>query len=116
MKFVILGASEFNIYCSNAIIESGNQVVAMISIPQFDRPNNSANISRYTKQHNIPYHEFEDINSLESLNLLRNYAPDYILNSWPKIIKGDVLNVTKYFCIVNQLYLVSLYVNPVSFV
>jgi len=99
MKIVILGTSEFDIFCSNAIIDSGSQVVAMISIPQKARPNNSADISLYAKQHDIPYHELEDINSLESLDLLRNYAPDYILGSWPKIIKVDVLNVPKNFCI-----------------
>jgi len=99
MKIVILGTSEFDIFCSNAIIDSGSQVVAMIFIPQKARPNNSADISLYAKQHDIPYHELEDINSLESLDLLRNYAPDYILGSWPKIIKVDVLNVPKNFCI-----------------
>jgi methionyl-tRNA formyltransferase len=99
MKIVILGTSEFDIFCSNAIIDSGSQVVAMISIPHKARPNNSADISFYAKQNDIPYHELEDINSLESLNLLRNYAPDYIFVSWPKIIKEDVLNVPKIFCI-----------------
>ena len=83
MKIVILGTSEFDIFCSNAIIDSGSQVVAMISIPQKAPPNNSADISLYAKQNDIPYYELEDINSLESLNLLRNYAPDYILVSWP---------------------------------
>ena len=96
MKIVILGTSELDIFCSNAIIDSGSQVVAMISIPQKARPNNSADISLYAKQHDIPYHELEDINSLESLDLLRNYAPDYIIASWPKIIKQDVINITKY--------------------
>jgi len=96
MKFMILGTSEFDIFCSNAIIESGNQVVAIISMPQNARPNNSPDISLYAKKHNIPYHEFEDINSIDSLKLLRNYAPDYIISSWPKIIKQDVINITKY--------------------
>jgi len=99
MKFVILGASEFNIYSSNAIIESGSQVVAMISMPEHIRPNNSSDIAFYAKQHDIFYHELEDINSLEALDLLRKYEPDYIFVSWPKMIKTDVINIPKYFCI-----------------
>ena len=99
MKIVILGTSDFDISCANAIIDSGSQVVAMISIPKKARPNNSVDISLYAKQRDIPYHEFEDINSLDSLDLLRNYAPDFILGSWPKIIKEDALNVSKNFCI-----------------
>ena len=71
MKFVILGTQEFDIFCSNAVVESGNQVVALISMPEKVRPNNSADISLYAKQHDISYHELEDINSLESLNLLQ---------------------------------------------
>ena len=34
MKFVVLGTSEFSILASNAIIESGNKVLAMISMPE----------------------------------------------------------------------------------
>ena len=68
MTFLILGVNNLSIHSTNAIIESGNQVVAMISIPKKSRPNNSANIALYAKQNDISYYEFEDINSVESLN------------------------------------------------
>lgn len=99
IKFVLLGTSELIIHISNAIIESGNQVISMISMPQNVSPNNSADISNYAKQSNINYHELEDINSLEAFDIVGQYEPDYIFVSWPKIIKSDLLNIPKYFCI-----------------
>ena len=99
MKFVLLGTSELIIHISNAIIESGNQVISMISMPQNLSPNNSADISNYAKHSNINYHEFEDINSLEAFELVGQYEPDYIFVSWPKILKSNLLNIPKYFCI-----------------
>ena len=99
MNFVVLGTSEFSILASNAIIESGNKVLAMISMPENQLPNNSSSISFYAKQKHLSYHEFDDINSLDSIKLLREYSPDYLFVSWPKIINKDVLNIPKYFCI-----------------
>ena len=94
-----MGTSNLNIVCSNAVIESGNQVVALISMSEKVRPNNSVDISLYAKQHDIPYHELDDNNSIKSIDLLRNYTPNYIFVSWSKIIKVYILNVPNNFCI-----------------
>ena len=98
-KFVILGTSQFNIYCANAILDSGHQVSAMFSMPKSSVPDNSANIEQYAIQKNISYYEFLDINSLNSIEILRQLEPDYIFSSWPKIIGKEVLDVPSNFCI-----------------
>lgn len=99
LTFVILGTSEFDIYSANAILDNGHQVLAIISMPKKSRPNNSANIEQYAKKKCIPYHEFLDINSPNSIKILKQLEPDYIFTSWPKVICKEVLNVPNNFSI-----------------
>jgi methionyl-tRNA formyltransferase len=98
-KFVILGTSQFDIYSANAILDSGHQVSAMISMPENSLPDNSAKIEQYATQKNIPYHEILDINSPKSIEVLRQLEPDYIFTSWPKIVGKQVLDVPGFFFI-----------------
>ena len=98
-NFVILGTSQFDIYCANAILDSGHNVSAMISMPINSVPDNSANIEQYATQKNISYYEFMDINSPNSIEILRQLKPNYITTSCPKIIGKEVLNVPSNFCI-----------------
>ena len=39
------------------------------------------------------------MNSAESLEYIRDKAPDYIFSSWPKLINNDVLAAPRYFVI-----------------
>jgi len=99
MKFIVLGTSEFTLKCASALIDSGKDLCALISIPNQELPLNSANISEFAKSNNIPYHEIRDINSPDSIAILSKYKPDYILSSWPKILKKEVLKIPRVYCI-----------------
>ncbi len=99
IKFVVLSTSQFGINSANAILESGHEISAIISMPKISLPNNSANIKQYATQKNISFHEFLDINSPNSIKILRQIDPDYIFVSWPKIIGKEVLDIPKNFCI-----------------
>ena len=99
IKFVILSTSKLGISSANAILDCGHEVLAIISMPKDSLPNNSANIEKYAKQKNLPYHEFLDINSTNSIEILSQLKPDYFICSWPKIINKEVLNIPNNFSI-----------------
>ncbi len=99
MNFLILGTSEFDIYCANAILASKNEICIMVSMPKKLRPENSYNIELFSAKNNIPYIEIEDINSKSSIRLLKSYNVDYIVGSWPKIIRKEALEIPNKFII-----------------
>jgi len=99
LKFIILGTSQFSIATSNSILESGGDVVAVVSMPEDSLPNNSADLSNYTNSENLNYIEIDNINSPDSIKILSRYKPDFIFVSWPKILNKKVLNIPKYFCV-----------------
>ena len=99
MRFVVLGTSQFSITTSDAILGSGGDVVAIVSMPKDSLPNNSTDILSYAKSKDIKYIETDDINSSKSIKILSNYRADFIFVSWPKIVKANVLDIPKYFCI-----------------
>lgn len=99
MKFIVLGTTEFTLACARGIIDCGGEVCAMVSMPRHVRPNLSVDISGFAKRHKIHYHEMYDINSAGNRRILSAYDPDYILSSWPKILKKGTLAIPRYFCI-----------------
>ena len=99
MRFVVLGTSEFTIRYATALLDSGCEVCALISMPSSVRPLNSADIMGFAERNRIPYHEVEDINSSESVSLLQGYSSDYIFSSWPKILRKETLEISRIYCI-----------------
>ena len=99
MRFVVLGTSEFTISCTRGLLDMGGKICALISMPKSLLPNNSADIAGFAKEKGIPYYEMNDINSSENIHILENFSSDYIFSSWPKIIRKEVLNVPKCYCI-----------------
>ena len=102
MKFIILGTSQFSITTSDAILESGGDVLAIVSMPKDSLPNNSADLSSYAKSKNLNYLEINDINCHDSIKILSHYQPDFIFVSWPKILSKKALNIPKYYCEYNH--------------
>ncbi|MBI2664013.1 methionyl-tRNA formyltransferase [Candidatus Woesearchaeota archaeon] len=94
MKIIILGTTEFTLNCAKAAMDSGAEPV-LISLPEKSRPVNSADTAGFAEQHKIPYYEIEDINSAESVSLLKKLKPDCILSSWPMIIGKEALAIPK---------------------
>lgn len=99
MEFVVLGTSEFTIACARALLKNNATISALISMPIETRPLNSADIKSFAKSFNVDYVEVSDINSAESLALLRKKSPDYVLSTWPKLIGSEALAVPKNFVI-----------------
>ena len=96
MKFLLLGTSEFAISCANGVLNVGEEVCGFISLEKNMLPDNSANVELYCTNQKINYFETTDINSQTSIDYLKNINPDYIIASWPKLIKKTVLNIPNY--------------------
>ena len=99
MKFIVIGISELAIYCAQALLDSGAEICALISMPEKSRPNNPADFSSFVAKNNITYHELENINSSEGIKLLREYKPDYIFGALNEILTNEVLEIPNRYCI-----------------
>jgi len=99
MKFILLGTSEFSLRCAEAVLDSGEEICALISMPAYALPLNSADVSRFARAHGIPFHEIEDVNVPKSVTLIRGYAAEYLLASWPKLLGKEVLESPRFYCI-----------------
>ncbi len=99
MKFIVLGTSEFTLSCCRAILDSKEEICALVSMPENMLPLNSADIRSFARSKGIPYHETADINSAFSIKLLKKYKCDYIFSSWPKILGKGILKIPGIFCI-----------------
>lgn len=98
-SFILLGTSEFTIRCADALRKSGESVLALVTLPPADRPENSVDFVDYGSIHRIPILEYADLNSANVLEDLRALEPDFILSSWPYILHANFLQLPKYFVI-----------------
>lgn len=99
MNFVVLGTSEFTVCCARGVLDSKGEISALISMPACSRPLNSNDLSGFAEEHGLRYHEIEDINSPTAIDLLKSYSATYILSSWPKMLKKNVLNIPQRYII-----------------
>lgn len=93
MRFVSLGTSEFSLATARGFADAGHTLLALVTLETSLLPENSADIGAAARALGVPSHEVKDINSSESIELLRSFAPDYLLVSWPKILKAEALTV-----------------------
>ncbi|WCL48408.1 formyltransferase family protein [Leptospira sp. GIMC2001] len=94
-KYIVIGTSESTLACLEALVEAGEDITAIISLPKDLLPNNSINLKNFAAKYQVSYYEVSDINSEESEVLLTNLKPDYIISTWPKILKKNILKIPK---------------------
>lgn len=99
MRFIVLGTTEFTQNCAQALLDCGQEVCVIVSLPREMRPHNSADLKNFSKKNFIHYLEVDDINSTESIAFLHRWSADYIISSWPKILNRKVLKIAKQYCI-----------------
>ena len=98
-RFVVFGTSNFTIACTDSIREAGADVVAMITLPPEDLPDNAADIASYAQENNLRCKFIRDINGQESIEYLNHINPDYILSSWPNLMSQRVIDLPNNFII-----------------
>jgi len=99
MRIIALGTSEFVKHCISGLLDSGQKVLLLMSLRKEFRPDNSIELSEFASEQGLDYAEVEDINSPESVAIMRTYTPDVIFSTWPKILKKPVFKVPR-FCVI----------------
>ncbi len=96
LNCLVLGTTEFTRSCVEGLIASeGINVIGIVSLPKEDLPLNSLSLETYSKDKNIHYFEFVDINTPEFCDLLEQYSIDILFSTWPKILKEKTLSSPK---------------------
>jgi len=95
----MLGNSEFVKHCADGFLRTGANIAAIISLTPKLLPLNSYYLGVFAEAKNIPFHAIEDVNSENTISVVRSYTPDYIFASWPKLIDKSVLDIPSRFVI-----------------
>jgi len=101
MRFIALGTTEFGKHCINGLIDGGQQVLLLVSLPKELQPDNSIDLSEFASEKGLDYLEVEDINSPENIAALKACKPDIIFSAWPRILKQSIFSVPR-FCIIGS--------------
>lgn len=95
MRFIALGTTEFVKHCINGLIDGGQQVLLLVSLPKELQPDNSIDLSEFASKKGLDYLEVEDINSPKNIAALKAYMPDIIFSAWPRILKQSIFSVPR---------------------
>lgn len=98
-KFIVIGTKELVVSFSEAVIDSHMSLMCIISLRKSLLPQNSIDLSDYAISKNIPYHEIDDINDQYSEKIFKQYSPDFVISTWPKIIGDHILSIPNHFFI-----------------
>lgn len=99
LNFLVIGTSEFTLFCARYIIESGCNISGMVTLSTENLPNNSVSFEYFCSQNHIPLFIMEDINTESSVERLKLLGSDYILSTWPHILSDSVLSIPRRFVI-----------------
>ena len=80
-------------------IDNDVKPISIISMPYSEMPLNSCDLKKFASEHSIPYFTATDINSIKTEQYIKSLYPDFIISSWPKMIKPNILDIPKHFII-----------------
>jgi methionyl-tRNA formyltransferase len=93
MRILAIGTTSFLKNCVKGLIAGGSEIVAVMSMPTNQLPDNSIDMYDFAKSLGVDYYESEDINNEETLNIIKNIGPDIIFSGWPKMISKRLLMI-----------------------
>jgi methionyl-tRNA formyltransferase len=76
-----------------------HDVAGIVSMPEGNRPDNSADLRAFAELRNIPYREVVDINQPAAIQTLQELRPDILFSMWPKLMRRPVIEVARMGCI-----------------
>jgi len=95
MRYVVLGTTSATKKVTEALIKESHHV-SVVSMPKEFCPLNSIDLYLTSRQFGLPYFETKNINFRESAKFLADQSPDFIVSTWPKIIRKDIFMIPKY--------------------
>lgn len=104
MRIVFMGTPEFAIPSLQNLIESDEEIIAVITQP--DRPKGRSRkitpppVKKLALQHNLFLLQPEDVNSHQTIAILRQLKPDLItVVAYGQILSSEILEIPLYGCI-----------------
>jgi len=95
-SYIILGTTSITAAFARGLTSSNGRVPAIITTTAANRPNNSIDLKPVATECGSIYHETDDLNDPRCLSLIRSLEPDFIISSWPFMMKGDILHCARY--------------------
>jgi methionyl-tRNA formyltransferase len=96
LKILFIGTVKFSESALKKLIDMKANVIGVITKKESKFNADFVDLSHLAKVHNIPYIHVKSANSPESIEFIKNLAPDIIYCfGWSEILKEDVLNLPK---------------------
>lgn len=92
-RCVVIGTTNSAIALAEGVLACGEELVAMVSLTKELLPNNSVDIESFAKSVGTPYYEVDNINNFTEL--FSGFNMDYLLVSWPRILKANIYTLPK---------------------
>ncbi|MDA3969116.1 formyltransferase family protein [Helicobacter sp. A82] len=92
-RCVVIGTTNSAISLAKGVLDGGGELVAVVSLKKELLPNNSVDIESFAKSVGCEYYEVDDINNFTSL--FASFDMDYLIVSWPKILKENIYKLSK---------------------
>ena len=103
MRIVFVGAVEFSRHCLKEVLNSGGNVVGVLTLPeeQTGRHSDFADLSDITARYGMPVYKLDKkINTPENTELMRSMHPDIVfVFGWSQLISKEILDIPSLGCI-----------------
>ena len=104
MKIIFFGTSKFAVPSLKKIIESGHELLAVVTQPDRKKGRKLAlsppTVKKALKEKSIMLHQPQDLSSPNMINKLREYNADlFVVVAFGQILKKEVLLLPKKFCV-----------------
>ena len=94
MRIVFVGAVEFSLRALERLVELDAEIVGVCTLQESKFNADHTDLSSFSNAHGVPSFYVNDINSIETLNWIREKSPDVIFCfGWSRLIKQDLLEL-----------------------
>jgi methionyl-tRNA formyltransferase len=94
MRIIFVGAVEFSLRVLERLVELDAKIVGVCTLQESKFNADHTDLSSFSEAHEIPSFYINDINSIETLNWIRDKSPDVIFCfGWSRLIKQDLLDL-----------------------
>lgn len=95
MKIILCGNSKYLIHAFKGFLKGNFKIQSIITLPKFEQPKNSLDLSKFFKKKKIVCHVTSNINSKKTFQFIKKSNPDYLFFSWPKIIHKNIFELAR---------------------
>jgi methionyl-tRNA formyltransferase len=91
MKFGLMGNSTFAEALAEGFVDVGHICSFAVSQPKQSLPDASCGVGDWAVEQKVPFFEIEDLNGADFMEVIKAFGVDFLLASWPKLLKIDTI-------------------------